>query len=108
MYKVYFDCCTTRALELAKGRIEERYPLLNVIWSGKNSSYEVGICDDYGEQTRGMYDILCHYLELFATTGCDEAHMVLVDTSLPPLFCSTYDGRALLDRWINWRIESNE
>lgn len=108
MYKVYFECRTTRALELAKSRIEERYPLLNVIWSSNREIHNVGICDDCGEQTRGMYDILCHYLELFATCGCDEAHLVLLDTALPPLYLSLYEGRVILDRWINWRIEQDE
>lgn len=108
MYNVIYESCSKRALELAKARIETRYPLLNVFWGGHNNEYTVGICDDYGEQTRGMYDILCHYLEMFATMGCVEAHLVLIDTALPPLFCSRYNGRALLDRWINWRIESDE
>lgn len=107
MYKVYFECRTTRALELAKARIETRYPLLNVYWGGHADTYDVGICDDYGEQTRGMYDILCHYLEFFATMGCDETHLVMIDTSLPPLFCSCYDGRDILNRYINWRISND-
>lgn len=105
MLHVRYECCSKRALELAKARIESRYPLLNVYWCGQASRYfDVGICDDYGEQTRGMYDILCHYLEFFATMGCDEAHLVLIETSLPPLFGSSYDGRDLLNRYINWRI----
>ena len=108
MLHVRYDCCSKRALDLAKARIENLYPLLNVLWSYHAGSYDVGICDDYGEQTRGMYDILCHYLELFATMGCDEAHIVLIDTSLPPLYCSRYDGRELLNRYINWRISNGD
>lgn len=104
MLHVIYECASNRALEMAKARIETRYPLLNVYWVGRNGRSDVGICDDNGEQTRGMYDILCHYLELFATMGCDEAHLVLIDTSLPPLHGSRYDGRDLISRWINWRI----
>lgn len=108
MLHVRYECCSKRALELAKARIETRYPLLNVCWGGHADTYDVGICDDCGEQTRGMYDILCHYLEFFATMGYDEAHLVLIDTSLPPLFCSCYDGRELLNRYINWRISNGD
>lgn len=108
MYKMYFECRTTRALELAKSRIEERFPLLNVFWSSGAYAHEVGIADDYGEQTRGMFDILCEYIELFALEGWETAHVVLVDTSLSPLFGSTYDGRSLLDKWVNWRISDED
>ena len=107
MLHVRYECCSKRALELAKARIETRYPLLNVYWGSHANSYNVGICDDFGEQTRGMFDILCHYLELFATMGCDEAHLVLIDTSLPPLYGSCYEGRELLNRYINWRISDD-
>ena len=93
---------------MAKIRIETRYPLLNVCWGGHADVYDIGICDDYGEQTRGMYDILCHYLEFFLLMGIDEAHFCLIDTSLPPLYGSQFDGRALVDKWVNWRMEGDE
>lgn len=108
MITTYFECRTTRALELAKSRIEERFPLLNVFWTSGAYAHRVGICDDYGEMTRGMFDILCEYVELYAKEGWETAHLVLVDTSLPPLFGSTYEGRAILDKWINWRVDDED
>lgn len=107
MLKFYFECRATRALELTKSRIEEQYPLLNVFWSA-GYVHEVEVADDYGEQTKGMFDILCQYVELFALEGWETAHLVLVDTSIPPLHGSGYDGRAVMDKWINWRISDDE